>query len=476
MSESRWFEVDKKGLAAILARRGKEFLLFELVQNAWDEPGVARVDVQLRLTGKGEATLQVLDDAPEGFADLTHAYTLFAESRKKDNPKQRGRFNLGEKLALALASQARIVTTKGGVRFDREGRHALRTTRVHGSEVSLVFKLSATELMGVVAEWNRLIPPANIITTLNGDLLQRPKPLREFTASLRTEIADKDGMLSYSSRSTSVVVYDAAPLAPAAIYEMGIPVCEIDGRFRIDVQQKVPLTLDRQEVLPSFRKQLATAVLNQMFQELNTEDVNTSLVNDAIRSPDAAPAAIHTYMDKRFGDKRVSYDPTDPEANKIAVSQGYTVVTGSMLSGDAWKNVKEAGAILPAGQVTPSPKVSAGSGPAYEGVTVWMGAVARYAEQFALHTIRRSINVTFTNQIGGSFAAAYGNGTLTFNVGRLGKQWFNLDANRQAIDSLLIHELGHERSSDHLNSAYHDALCDIGALYGQAVREGKIKI
>jgi len=32
-----WFEVDKQGLAKILERRGKEFALFELVQNAWDE-------------------------------------------------------------------------------------------------------------------------------------------------------------------------------------------------------------------------------------------------------------------------------------------------------------------------------------------------------------------------------------------------------------------------------------------------------
>jgi len=65
-------------------------------------------------------------------------------------------------------------------------------------------------------------------------------------------------------------------------------------------------------------------------------------------------------MSRRFGDKRVSFDPSDPEANKLAVSQGYTVVHGGMMSSAAWQNAKAANAILPAGQVTPGPKVWTG--------------------------------------------------------------------------------------------------------------------
>ena len=50
-----WFEVDKDGLAQILERKGKEFALFELVQNAWDEPGVAHVCIDLSPSGRGKA-------------------------------------------------------------------------------------------------------------------------------------------------------------------------------------------------------------------------------------------------------------------------------------------------------------------------------------------------------------------------------------------------------------------------------------
>ena len=39
-----WFEIDKQGLAKILERKGKEFVVFELLQNCWDEPGVKAFD------------------------------------------------------------------------------------------------------------------------------------------------------------------------------------------------------------------------------------------------------------------------------------------------------------------------------------------------------------------------------------------------------------------------------------------------
>ena len=64
--------------------------------------------------GRNKALLVVEDDAPEGFKDLSHAFTLFADSAKKINPEQRGRFNLGEKLVLAISDEVTIRTSKGG--------------------------------------------------------------------------------------------------------------------------------------------------------------------------------------------------------------------------------------------------------------------------------------------------------------------------------------------------------------------------
>src|SRR5438093_6429943 len=144
-STRNWFEVDKQGLAKILERRGKEFTLFELIQNAWDEPGVSKVSVSLEYRGWNKALLIVEDDAPEGFRDLSHAFTLFADSTKKTNPEQRGRFNLGEKLVLAICDEVTIMTTKGGLRFDSGGRHRLRSSQSAGSRIECLVGMTADE-------------------------------------------------------------------------------------------------------------------------------------------------------------------------------------------------------------------------------------------------------------------------------------------------------------------------------------------
>src|SRR4051812_40124595 len=100
-SKDEWmgmFEIDRQGLRKLLERRGKEFLLYELFQNAWDQNVTEVTALFVKPPGSRVATISVVDDDPDGFADLSHAYTLFADSKKKANPQQRGRFNIGEKL------------------------------------------------------------------------------------------------------------------------------------------------------------------------------------------------------------------------------------------------------------------------------------------------------------------------------------------------------------------------------------------
>ena len=120
-----WFTVDKDGLAKVLGRRGKAFAALELIQNAWDAPGATQVEVTLKPAARGRTLLIVEDNSPDGFSDLTHAYTLFKESAKKADPTKRGRFDVGEKLVLAICDCARICTTRGTLMFDEAGRREL---------------------------------------------------------------------------------------------------------------------------------------------------------------------------------------------------------------------------------------------------------------------------------------------------------------------------------------------------------------
>lgn len=466
-----WFEIDKKGLAQVLARKGKEFAIFELIQNSWDEAGVTKVEVELGPDSTAYAKLVVRDNSPNGFQKLSDAYTLFAPSKKKGDPEKRGRFNIGEKLVLALAREARIATTTGTIIFNDNGRRVTKET-VAGSEVMVSLRMTKDEMEQAARACGRLLPIPSIKTYINGCPIELPPQVATFEASLITEVTNLDGELIKATRKTHVRVHRADADHPASIYELGIPVCEIEGKYCFNVLQKVPLTMDRQEVLPQFRKQLAVAALNTLHNLMDVDDVNTGMVTEAITSPDAAPEAINDYMDKKFGEHRVSFDPSDPEANQAAAAAGYTVITGSQLGKDAWANVKAAGAISPAGQVFPTrPENFVDSLPAKR--TPGIEAVEAYAKKFAREVCGVTINTTFFVSRATTLAS-YGKRCMNFNVGRLGYAWFNLENNQVKIDDLIIHELGHEYSPNHLSTDYNDALTLIGAKLAQAIREKRM--
>src|SRR5271169_2477616 len=108
--QAGWVDVDLIGLRGTLTRKGKAFAIFELMQNSFDEN--AEVEVSLTQPDKnGRSVLTCTDNAPKGYLDLSHAHTMFAPSYKRLDATKRGRFNVGEKLVLALCDEASITST-----------------------------------------------------------------------------------------------------------------------------------------------------------------------------------------------------------------------------------------------------------------------------------------------------------------------------------------------------------------------------
>jgi hypothetical protein len=473
-NQQTWFDVDRTGLAKILRRKGIEFAVFELIQNAWDEAGVSRVAVTLKpASDRGYALITVQDDAPEGFKNLMHAYTLFAESAKKSNVEQRGRFNLGEKLVLSICKWAQITTTKGTVSFTDRGRIVNKShMREHGTEFSAEIKITRDEIDQVAQEVTKLIPPFNIKTTFNDVAIENREITAIVVSKLPTEIADDEGRLRRTDRKTPIHCYAVNNGETAFIYEMGIPVVEHDCAFHCDVQQKVPLSMDRENVTPEFSRKLHTAVFNETHETLNVEEMNNEWAQTAIESKDVAPEAVEDYMTKRFGELRATFDPSDPEANNKAVSKGYTLVKGGMLSGAAWQNVKEFETIAPAGRLFPTHSDDYVMTEA-AAETEQMRSVRAYAQQLAELLLECTITVNFGAQASNELAC-WSHRTLSFNVTNLGAHWFNLANNRLAIDDLIIHEFGHHYSSNHLSSDYNDALSRLAAKAMALGRAGKL--
>lgn len=402
----------------------------------------------------------------------------------KTNPEQRGRFNLGEKLVLALCDRAMIETTQGGLLFEGRRRYELRPRRTVGSRIECLLAMTREEYRHVEREVEKLIPPKTIETTFNGRPIPQRSPVEEVTATLRTEIAGVEGILKRAERQTTISLYELKDGERATLYEMGIPVVETGDKWHYDIGQKIPLTLDRENVPPAFLTQVRLAVFNRTHDKLAANDVNSEWAEAAIASPDCSAAAIESYRKTRFGEKRVSFDPSDTEANKIAVSQGYTVVHGGMMSAGAWKSARAANAILPAGQVTPGPKVWTGEGnPNAELLTNWipesrwtdgMREVAGFASRMAEKVLGRTIVVKFCATLHHLGAASYGpTGELVFNKFRLGAEWFENGITDEVV-RLLIHELAHQFCPDHLSAEYHQALCRIGAKLFALAKHGEL--
>jgi hypothetical protein len=465
----KWFDVDKEGLAKIVSRRPKYFILFELLQNSWDENSKTVSLIIEKQKNSKLAKIIIEDDNPTGFENLKHSFTLFAESAKKSDPSKRGRFNLGEKLVLSLCNEATIISTKGGIEFSSTGRKTLRRKRDVGSIFIATIKMTNKEVEDAIEAVGKLIPPYGIKTTINGKELAHKTPITSYNTQLPTEIADSEGFLKRSVRYTEVQIYSSNN--DGWIYEMGIPVVETGDKYNVNIMQKVPLNIERDNVTPRYLKQVRTSVLDNTIDLLEKDETVENWVSEALTDKNILSSTVKTLIEKRFGDKVVSYDPSDAEANKLAVSKGYTVIHGRHLNKEQWNNVRGADAILPAGQVTPSPKPFSDD-PNADSLNVIDKQYWRECEKVVFEKlgklsyllINKKIKFTLADDIEWNYNACFSKHSveMTFNRAAIGKSWFENDLSDDVL-RLFIHELGHYYSSDHLSSEYHDALCKIGA-------------
>ena len=464
-STMNWFEVDREGLRKILERRGKEWAPGELLQNAWDAPGVSRVEIVMApvADSRGLVELVVKDDSPEGFAKISDAYTLFGESIKKGDPLLRGRFNVGEKLVLALCKSASICTTKGTIEFSDKGRrHLPRRKTLTGTIFTAHIRMTGPELADVIEAVRTFIGPSSVDTYINGQLLAARSPLKVFTCSLLTDVADEAGVIRRKPRETTVSVYEPLGEAGGKLYELGIPVVSTGDRFDISIGQKVPLTLERDNVPAPFLRRVRALVLNEMVDRLEPNEASNTWIDEALEDKACAREAVGSVVKLRFGEKVVSADPSDLEANHRAVARGYAVVHGGTFSKRQWGQIRESNAMAPAGQLFPTPKpFGAGGSPAQRSLkTPAMCAFEQFVIAIAWALLQRKITVEFLQRF--NAIAAYGDGVIYFNVGSLGKRWFEPSLRAAQLD-LLLHEFGHEYALNHLSQAYLDALSMLGA-------------
>jgi len=475
------FEVDAAGLAKILERRGKAFAIFELIQNCWDT-NAKTVMVKLEpIEGRPVAQLVVTDDDPDGFDDLTHAFTLFAESRKRKDPTKRGWINLGEKLVLALCSQATLSTTKGTVEFTRDSRKEYpRRKTDQGTVFSAEIKMTRAEIAECTQAIMTLLPHPSVNTYFNSTLIPSRKVAAGFRASLPTHVADDDGIMRRRMRETEVLVFERGHNEVGMLYEMGIPVVETGDEWHVSVNQKVPLNTDRDNVPPSYLRTIRAHVLNEMAKRgpLAPAVATQNWVNDALGDQAIESESVNAVLDSRFGRKHFTFDPSDPEANNRLISQDYTPIYAGSLPKEAWSKVRDFNASAPAGQLSPTPKqqFSADGRPlheiTHEKQTDFERAFVRLATEAGYHVMGMKIEIMLVSDPAITSGACYGGRRMIANKFRLGKvffepdralrsRWEGLQSKLPAWVDLITHEFAHEFESNHLSEKYHVACTKI---------------
>jgi hypothetical protein len=462
-SNNSWFNVNHIGLKKNQSDKNKIFIIKELVSNAFDE-NINKCEVQLTWSSEG-TKIKVQDDSPEGFKKLADAYTLFNESYKANDTSKRGRFSYGTKSSLAMFKEAKIVSTKGTILFKSNGTRTKTGTKTEkGSIFEGLIKLKKVEFEELLDLSRTIIPPKNVEFVINDNLIKRSNTHSVFTETLPTVTIDEEGNFTPSSRVTEIELFKS--LDTNYICELGIPVVETDIPFTINVNQKVPLSKDRDNVKPAYLKKLKAFVLNHTHNDLSEEELQTTFAQEALEQKESSAEAIKSVIDAKFGEDAVVYDMSDIEANKKAFADERQVISGSQLSKEAWSRVREAREqysdfALPSGQISKYAKPEFTSGAEEVDVDDKMQEVVDYAKFLHQQLGFGSLSVTVHD--GSGALASYGRGNLQLFFNVLGRQWFDLDTNKQEILELLIHEFGHYYSSDHLSRSYYDGLCRIGA-------------
>jgi hypothetical protein len=213
-------------------------------------------------------------------------------------------------------------------------------------------------------------------------------------------------------------------------------------------------------VMPAYLAAVRVAVLNHMSVAVTPKMATEPWVRAAAGDSRVESQAFRNVLHARFGDKAVSYDPSNIGSNREASSQNYTVITGGSLSAGEWENARRTGALLPAGRLFPTNHGTKKPDKRYSRSewTTEMRASCEFVEAVSPNLVGKLISVEYIaddEMICGQFLDSH------FIVNLAHAEI----ADKKRLVSLMIHELSHTsvRSNDHLNSDFYRTLERLGA-------------
>lgn len=474
---NNWIEVDKEGLQQVFP---KEYIIRELIANMYDEKkyGAKNGIITIKPLLEREQLYRIIaeDDSPKGFRDLSDSYTMFRYTEKRKDPEVRGRFNSGDKYVLAHSNKATITSTTGCYYFNEDGTKMFdkgtRTERGSILEFDIKFERQS-ELEKIIADLKYYKSPNNFDLVVHNQLVT---PNKSFTieqskqrkigvaeGNLQTwYIDDNDNQKNISRRKTKVFIYEEDQ---SYIYEMGIPVQKIDDRFSYDVQQKVPLDQNREMVSDKFLTDVRGICLNAVSKLLTEEDLSEKWVDDGLSSKNVDDSSFETITKKKF--PKSTFWSNDPYSNDRALLNGYNIIHSRTVPKAIRDRMRDSNIVQSSSTQFSVSFTDSVRTPRTE-ITSSMKRVEAFVRKLGRELLNIKVIVEFLNNRESNTLASYseslGTSYIRFNVGRLGKSWFDSDI--VVILDLVLHELAHFYSSKeaiHIGKSYVDGLSKLGA-------------
>lgn len=485
------FEISTEGMRQMHEARPLWQLVKELVANVWDERdnGATTCRVEVNAASHGLLEIIVEDDGP-GFANITDAYTLMAFTKKRTDSSKRGRFNIGEKELIAIAKDAIIETVGITVSFPAEGgRKQRKNDRIKGTKITVHVKGKQTDIQPTIDMLQSFIVPENInyeFSSNYGTIGELPyrKLIASTATTLKTQICDSPtAPLRDTVRKTSVDIYTRPSAKSGALYEMGIYIQDIDCPYDVDVQQKVPMPVNRDMVAKAYLKDIYAEVLNQTADEITEANVSSTWVQAGLEDDRITEETLKVVGDVQIGDDTVLWS-SNPLANERAMLAGKTILHPKMLSSVVRTKYRDSGILESASNYGPSVEAYIDAGGELFGeddarITESMELIKAYTKWVSNLTLGFECDVQWLNNPDSSHLAEYSQSQqcLYFNVAILGENWFTLKPNgrpKEQHTDLILHELAHHNEGFNPHTGgYVDKLSQIGARLAHAAYEGK---
>lgn len=441
------FAVSESGMRELNGSREPWDLVKELIQNAWDEVPLAtecRVIVEPQPDGTN-TLVTVADDGP-GFSDIADAYTLMGHTRKRLDPTQRGRFNIGEKDVISVAIEAVIETAHKTVTFPRAGsRTVADNSRRQGTLVSVLMPWRRDQSRELVDRLQRFRCTNTCRLFVNDrEVLSRPAAaIRSISLPTVTQDGPNQPMRTQQRRTDIHLIEPPAGSSERWLYEMGIPVQTIDCSWDVDVMQKIPLSQQRDNVSEAYLNRIYAEVLNAGHQRLERGEFDAQWVKRAIEHPQITPPAVKATFRGRYDSDLGVFATLDGDANARAREAGYAVVSGGLSKKEieAFRKhagVKDSDVVFP---TPPPPRIDYAAEPDSNQAKFadWVVKMSSHCNlQAAVRYFDEPGNARLAD-----CSATTTSPTLRFNAARLGPEFFEPPYDSFKHWDLLFHELGH---------------------------------